>query len=218
MVGRPIRAAILDFDGTLADTKGLILAIMHATFQELGLPDAPDAQCAATIGLPLAEGFRRLVASHDDGLAERCAATYRRLFTEKNRPGLVKPFPHVAETLRSLHAKGTLLTVASSRHHESLAAYLKEFGLDGLFALVLGVNDVARAKPDPLPVLHTLHALGLREGEAIVVGDTPFDILMGRRAHCPTAAVTYGNATREELVAAGADYVLDGFGELERLV
>lgn len=213
-----IRAAILDFDGTLADTKGLILSIMHASFGELGLPDPTDEECAATIGLPLAEGFRRLVATHDDGLAERCAATYRRLFTERNRPGLIRPFPHVAETLRTLHARGILLTVASSRHHESLAAYLEEFGLAGLFALVLGVNDVERAKPDPQPVLQTLQALGLREGEAIVVGDTPFDVLMGSRAHCPTAAVTYGNATRPELQAAGADHIIDDFAELARLV
>lgn len=213
-----IRAAILDFDGTLADTKQLILTIMHATFSEQGLPDPGDAPCAATIGLPLVEGFKRLVAGHDDALAERCAATYRRLFTELNRPGLVRPFPHVAETLRRLHDKGVLLTVASSRHHESLAAYLEEFGLADLFALILGVNDVARAKPDPQPVVQTLAALGLREGEALVVGDTPFDILMGRRALCPTVGVTYGNATRQELQEAGADHIIDDFAELAGLI
>lgn len=216
--GSAIRAAILDFDGTLADTKGLILNIMQASFAELGLPHPGDVACAATIGLPLVEGFRRLAPSPDGDVAERLAATYRRLFTERNRPGLVKPFPHVAETLRRLHSRGVLLTVASSRHHESLAAYLEEFGLAQLFSLVLGVNDVEQAKPDPQPVLQTLRVLGLGEGEAVVVGDTPFDVLMGLRAHCPTVAVTYGNASRDELLRAGANYIIDDFAQLEGVV
>lgn len=216
--GRPVpRAAILDFDGTLADTKGLILGIMHASLAERRLPDPGDDVCASTIGLPLVEGFKRLVPENDAALAEECAAIYRRLFTERNRPGLINPFPHVVETLRALHARGIILSVASSRHHESLANYIREFGLDGVFSLVLGVDDVGRAKPDPQPVCLTLRSLGLRPSEAVVVGDTSFDILMGRRAGCLTVGVTYGNGSREELQEAGADILLDDFAGLADL-
>lgn len=213
-----VKAVVLDFDGTLADTRHIILTTMHASLLEMHLPDQSDEACAATIGLPLDEGMRRLVPGGDQALGLQCAETYRRLFTLNNRPGMVKPFAHVADTLRLLHSRGLILTVASSRHHESLAAYLDEFGLTPLFSLILGVNDVAKGKPDPEPVLHTLRAINLHEGEAVVVGDTAFDILMGARAHCPTVGVTYGNAPRKELEEAGADHIIDDFSQLASLI
>ena len=79
---------------------------------------------------------------------------------------------------------------------------------------VLGADGVTNAKPHPEPVLKTLSALGFSPEEAIVVGDMPVDILMGKGAGTRTCGVTYGNSCREDLSAAGADMIIDNFSEL----
>ena len=77
--------------------------------------------------------------------------------------------------------------------------------------------DVTKHKPDPEPVLQTLRMMHMDASLTLVVGDMPVDILMGSRAGCKTCAVTYGNATREELEEAGADYIIHNMAELLQL-
>lgn len=86
--------------------------------------------------------------------------------------------------------------------------------LDTCITYVLSANDTAQAKPYPEPVLKTLAHFGIRTEDALVVGDTVYDILMGTRAGVKTCGVTYGNGTRKQLLEAGADYIIDSFEEL----
>ena len=67
-------------------------------------------------------------------------------------------------------------------------------------------------------MLLTLETLGFKPSQALVVGDMPVDILMGLRAGCLSCGVTYGNSSRAELEAAGADFIIDDFGELTELL
>ena len=83
---------------------------------------------------------------------------------------------------------------------------------------VLGADTVTHAKPHPEPVLKTLADLGYSADEALVVGDMPVDIQMGRGAGAHTCAVTYGNASREDLVATGPDFIIDEFSELPAIL
>ena len=212
-----MKLIILDFDGTLADTRDLIVLTMQQTMQELGLEPRTDEQCASRIGLPLKEAFTTLIPMTDE-MGTRCAETYRRIFNENNAVYTVPAFPHVLETLQSLSEKGYVLTIASSRSHRSLVEFIENMNLQGVLAYVLGADDVTQAKPHPEPVLRTLEKFACPADEAFVVGDTAYDIEMGRRAGVRTCGVTYGNGTREELTRAGADYVMDDFGELLDIV
>lgn len=99
------KIVILDFDGTIADTKPVILNTFHRTFDAMHLPQHSDEEIAATIGLPLVEAFPVLEPMDKEKAAE-CTATYREIFEDVNREIGVPMFPHVAETLRLLHAKG----------------------------------------------------------------------------------------------------------------
>lgn len=207
---------IFDFDGTLGDSKGLIVGTMMDTFDALGLTRPTADDCVATIGLPLAQCFEQ-AAGVDKAMGERCAATYREIFARNNVPGAVKPFDGVLETLRTLHGQGKTMAVASSRGHESLDILLRDFGITGLFRCVIGADDVARHKPDPEPVDKILAALGFASEETLVVGDAPFDILMGRNAGAKTCAVTYGNGKPDEMRAAEPDFVIDSFAQVLQL-
>lgn len=207
------RLVILDFDGTLGDTNHIIVTTMQATLQELGLPMQTAEACSSTIGLPLGQGFATLLPM-DEKMQQQCVDVYRRIFTANSRLHPVPVFPHVMDTLRRLHGDGITLTLASSRGHESLADFVRKMNLEEYFSLILGAEDVERAKPDPEPVLKTMRELSFRPEDTLVVGDMTFDILMGRRAGAHTCGVTYGNGTREDLLKAGADRVVDDFADI----
>ena len=206
---------ILDFDGTLADTAGVIIRTMQATIQELGLPSRTDSQCAAMIGLRLAEIPAALYPDHEiDG--DLYAATYRRLFHIFNTDGAVELYPNVLETLKELKGRGLTLTIASSRSNASLTDYMKSLDLTDTITYILGAEDVKEGKPAPEPVIRTLKEFGFSPEEAIVVGDTVFDIKMGQNAGTRTCGVTYGNGSRESL--SEADWLIDDFSKLIELV
>ena len=204
---------ILDFDGTLADTQPIIIASIQATLKELHLPERTDAECRSIIGLPLAECFTTLCGVDDD-LAERCADVYRRVFDELNTDGTVRLFPHVLETIKALHDRGLQLAICSSRGRPTLEGFVKTFHLEHYVSMVVSANDVEHHKPHPEPVQKILGALGVAPGEAVVVGDASYDILMGRAAGCRTVGVTYGNQSAADLRAAGADHLIDDFADL----
>ncbi len=208
---------ILDFDGTIADTRRIIVTTMQATLTEVGLSPRTDDECAAVIGLPLHECFTHLMPM-DEETATRCEETYRRIFFEKMTRETVPVFPHVLDTLRQLQAEGVVLTIASSRSRGSLQHFVENMQLTDVISLLLGADDVTHAKPHPEPVMLTLQHFGLSSEEALVVGDTSFDIGMGRNAGCITCGVTYGNHSREQLQLAGADFIIDDFSDLHKIV
>lgn len=205
---------ILDFDGTLCDTRKTIVKTLQMTMAKLCLPIADESSCAATIGIPLVGSFKTLFPSLTQEQAQECADTYRKIFEENKKILTPSVFPNVTETLKELRRRGQTLSIASSRSNSSLVDFVRTFCFDKEISLVLGADDVTRAKPDPEPVLVALKRLGFRPQDTLVVGDMPFDILMGRGAGAKTCGVTYGNASKEELVDAGADYLIDDFAEL----
>lgn len=206
-----MKTIILDFDGTMGDTRSLIVTTMQQTIAALGLPARSDDQCASMIGLPLRETFTKLIPMSEE-MGDLCDATYTRIFLKNNVAGAVPIFPHVVETLAELHARGCTLAVASSRRRQSLLDYLREMDIERYVSCVVSASDVERAKPAPDMVLKILDQEGGGASDALVVGDTRFDIEMGRNAGTKTCGVTYGNGSVEELLMA--DYVIDDFARL----
>lgn len=210
-----IKIAILDFDGTLGDTTALIVKTTQAAIAEMGLPARTDQQCASMIGLRLVE-IPPVLFPECEVDRDLYAATYRRLFNEFNTDGAVQLYPNVMETLKELKSRGIILTIASSRSNASLEAYIKNLGLSSTITYILGANDVKEGKPNPEAVLKTLEAHNIPAEEAIVVGDTIFDIEMGRNAGTKTCGVTYGNGSRESM--SKADWLIDDFSMLLKLM
>lgn len=207
---------VLDFDGTIGNSKNLIVGTMTDTLRTLGLPVPAEPRLTATIGLPLEQCFA-VGCGMDAALADKCAETYRKLFKINNKPGAVPPFPGALQALRRLHKEGMTLAMASSRSHASLKAFAQEYGVASLMARLVGADDVSHAKPDAEPVNQICQATGFTQEHTLVVGDTSFDILMGKNAGAHTCGVTYGNGSREQLEQAGAEWIADSFAEVEAL-
>lgn len=212
-----IRLIILDFDGTLADTRELIVRTNQEVQRRMHVPVLEEARIVATIGVPLKEGIQTMYPQVRDEDLPEWVTMYREVFNVMKRQIVPSLFPHVAETMAALHAQGCRFSVASSRGTESLMDFLREMGIAPYISYVLGADDVKRAKPHPEPVLKTLADLSIAPSEALVVGDMPVDIQMGLGAGAWTCGVTYGNSNRAALLEAGAHYVIDSFEELLQL-
>ena len=202
-----IRLIIFDFDGTLGDSQKLITDTMLATIERLNLPMRSREECARTIGLPLKECFSSIIPMTDEQ-AEECAKVYSEIFNVKNVPGVVKAFPGVVETLERLSSQGILMSIASSRSHRTLAKLMDELDLSKYITYLIAADDVVEKKPAAESVLKTLRHFNIEAHETLVVGDTEFDILMGRNAGTHTCGVTYGNGSKESLEAAKAEWIV----------
>lgn len=210
-----MKTIIFDFDGTIGDTRSLIVKTMQQTIQQLGLPTRTDDQCAAMIGLPLRQTFTDLIEM-DDETADKCFDTYNELFNQNNKPGSVRVYPGVKETIEELYLMGLCIAIASSRGRDSLEKYVKEMGIDRYISYIVSANDVAKAKPNPDMVYKICNHTQGRGDEVLVVGDTHYDIEMGRNAGVKTCAVTYGIGKKEEL--KNADYVVDNINKILEIV
>ena len=202
-----IRLVIFDFDGTLGDSQKLITDTMLATIERLNLPMKSREECARTIGLPLKECFSSIIPMTDEQ-AEECAEVYSEIFNVKNVPGVVKAFPGVVETLERLSSQGILMSIASSRSHRTLAKLVDELDLSKYITYLIAADDVVEKKPAAESVLKTLRHFNIEAHETLVVGDTEFDILMGRNAGTHTCGVTYGNGSKESLEGAKAEWTV----------
>ena len=209
-----IKLIIFDFDGTLGDTRRNIVTTMQMAISEMQLPSRTEAECASTIGLPLAGCFKTLFPDIQEEFIPRCAETYRRIFNENLQKITPEAFPSVVKTLKALKEQGFVLTIASSRSRNSLTELTRDMGIADYISYLIGADDVKEAKPRPEPVLKTLAAMQFDASETLVVGDMAVDILMGANAGTKTCGVTWGNGSREELTEAGANVIIDSMEEL----
>ena len=200
----------------LFDTSEGIVRCTQATLREMGIAASTPARIRPTIGLPLGQCFELGTDTPPERIEEACL-TYRRLFNEIAIP-CTTLYDGVAETLATLHEAGYRLAVCTSRSQASLEELLRVHGLGSFFSAYTSNDDVLHggARPKPTPDLATLllTRLGARAEESLVVGDTVFDLEMGRRAGCRTCGVTYGNQDRTQLLAAAPDALIDRFPDL----
>ena len=207
-----IKNYIFDFDGTVADTIRGIVATMQETFRlhDREIPTVDEIK--GVIGLPLDGCMRGLGVADKSDVTELCA-TYRRIFPDVAM-SQIELFPEVKDTLIELHKQGKRLAIATSRNKVSLTEIMKRHGVYDYFELLVSASDGYEPKPSPAMVMGILERMDIAENETMVIGDTTFDLEMGNKAHCWTCAVTYGNHTRERLLTAQPNFIVDSFSEI----
>lgn len=211
IIKHKMKYIIFDFDGTIGDSQALIVKTLQDTMRKRNLEVKSEEECAATIGLRLDEAFVSLFdMSAEEGMA--CAETYRVIFMENKEHLVVQPFPHVLETIHTLHRQGYVLAIASSRGSDSLLDYVKQMGIEDCISSIVAGDQVEHVKPAPDMVFKALEEMNGSVEETLVVGDMTYDVDMAHNAGAKACAVTYGNATREEL--KNAEYIIDDFAEL----
>ncbi|MEK0085553.1 HAD-IA family hydrolase [Benzoatithermus flavus] len=214
-----MRLIVFDCDGTLVDSQATIVACAQAAFRAEGLIPPPAEAVRRIVGLSLLEAMTALLAEPDPILGARLAEHYRAAFLEhRARPDFHEPlFPGARELLEALLERDLLLGIATGKAMRGLRAVLERHGLERCF-VTLQTADLHPSKPHPAMLEAAMAETGSSPHETMLVGDTSFDILMARAAAAVPVGVSWGNHPAEELVAAGATYVLDRFDELHALL
>ncbi len=202
------RLAVFDFDGTIVDTSGPIVAAARAALRAAGHDDPEPKAVRNLVGLPLDVVLNSLAGGNrtDSEVADLCA-NYRSRFNDFV-PGATRIFDGVSATIRKLSDDGIHLAVATSRSMGSLEAILEDHGLRRYFPMLITDGCVRNGKPHP-EMLRTLMArFEVEPGETVMIGDTVYDLRMGHAAGTDTCAVTYGFHPADELRAEEPTHVV----------
>ena len=209
------RLAVFDVDGTLIDSQHNIVAAMTAAYGANGLAaPRPDA-VRRIIGLSLVEAVAQLLPEEDGTRHLAIAHAYKdAFFALRSRPDHSEPlFPGAIEALAALEQAGWQLGIATGKTKRGLDAVFERHGFHNRFVTVQ-TADGNPGKPHPGMLLRALDETGLAAAAAVMIGDTVFDMSMGKSAKVHTVGVSWGYHPPEELRAAGADALVDDYSQL----
>ncbi|WP_071673056.1 HAD-IA family hydrolase [Nioella nitratireducens] len=213
----PLRLVIFDVDGTLIDSQAHILAAMAAAFEGEGMLPPTREETLAIVGLSLPIGVARLAPEADDLLQGRLVEGYKDAFARlrvENGAGLSPLYPGARAALDWLAGQDeVLLGIATGKSRRGMNHLIEMHGLSRLFQTVQ-VADDHPSKPHPSMIEACLRETGVDAEHAVILGDTVFDMEMGRSAGIPTLGVTWGYHPAEHLAEAGARVVLSDFADL----
>ncbi|MCL2889205.1 MAG: HAD-IA family hydrolase [Eggerthellaceae bacterium] len=195
------KAVLFDLDGTLIDTKDLILSSFRKASQAILGKEIPDEEVLPLIGIPLLEQAYILAPEH----AEELIDSYRQFNIELHEE-LIRSFDGITELLEALLAKERRLAVVTSKRNIPAMEGLESFNLQGYFEFVSGMEESHKHKPNPEPLLVAAKRMGEDIADCIYVGDSIYDMLAARAAGAVAVAVLWGVSSREELLKAGAQF------------
>ncbi len=181
---------IFDWDGTLMDSQARIVDCLKSASNDLQLTSLPETRLKNIIGLGLREAISTLYPQLNDEQITHFSDRYRYHFlTANDTPSSL--FANVNKMLNQLIDKGFMLAIATGKARRGLDPVLIETGLKSLFH-GSRCADETRSKPHPQMLEELLDEFGLMVNEAIMVGDTEYDMLMANSIGMDTLAVSYG--------------------------
>ena len=203
---------IFDWDGTVMDSTGRIIACMHQAGADLCLPVLEDDAVREIIGLGLPEALRTLYPGIGDRDLERMRERYAVHFVAAEASPS-RLYPGARETLATLRAAGLRLAVATGKSRKGLDRVWASSGLGDSFD-ASRCADETPSKPHPAMVTELLTELGVAPERALVVGDTSFDLQMARDDGVDRVAVSYGAHPVDRLMNFHPLAVIDALPQL----
>jgi len=188
-----LRLVIFDVDGTLVDSLAHIKWAMSVAFDACDLPQPSEAAVRGIIGLSLPVAMDRLSPGLSDADLQALVSAYGDSFRERadERPE-ASFFPGALDAVKALGAQDeTLLAIATGKSRRGMDRILNAHGLGPAFQSVQ-VADDHPSKPHPSMIETCLRETGVEADRAVIVGDTTFDLEMGRAAGVATIGVDWG--------------------------
>jgi phosphoglycolate phosphatase len=225
-----LQAAIVDLDGTMIDTLGDFEVALNRALADLDLPPVTRALVERTVGkgsehlirsvlahqlaLPEVTQQVRLCASGGvENLYEAAWLRYQHHYLAINGE-FADVYPGVIDGLRQLRDAGLQLACLTNKPLSFAKPLLQAKGLNHFFTHVYGGDSFERKKPDPLPLLKTCEALGVKPAQALMVGDSSNDAQAARAAGCPVVLVRYGYNHGEPVDGVDADAHVDSLVDI----
>lgn len=208
-----ITTVLFDLDGTLINTNDLIIASFTETLNHYYPERYKREDILQFIGPPLYDSFYSIDKERVDEMIVR----YRE-HNLKHHDLLVKEYEGVYETVEALHKAGYKLGIVTTKIRDVVLRGLKVGRLDRFFDVIVALDDVKKAKPDPEPIVKALEKLDSSPEETIMVGDNHHDVLAGKNAGTKTAGVAWTIKGRKHLEEYKPDYMLENMKDLLKIL
>lgn len=189
-----LNTVIFDFDGTIADTNSLIINSWQHTYMERTGKPGNEEDIIRSFGEPLAITMKKVFPQFDVNESIEIYRSYQVGQFEKQ----IRPFPGMVETVRNLKTGGYKVAVVTSRLRNTTLHGLNCFGIANDFDVIVSCEDTDKHKPNPEPVLMALDRLSAKPEEAVMVGDSMFDICCAHNAGVQAALVGWALAVTEQ--------------------
>lgn len=214
------KLVIFDIDGTLVDSQADILAAMRMAFESVSQQPPDRGEILGIVGLSLPQALARLAPDLDAATRMGMVASYKDAYmtlrAEQGVDASSPLYPGVRDVLDMLAARDDmLLGVATGKSRRGLDKLLEGHGLEGVF-VTRQVSDDHPSKPHPSMLETALSDCGLDGTDAVMVGDTEFDMEMARAARIAGIGVSWGYHGRDRLTAAA--HVIDRIEDLPPLL
>lgn len=204
---------VWDWDGTIADSTGMISQALIQAAAETGLPALDETRARSIIGLGLRESIQTLFGDIPHEQAQRLSVNYNRLYYA-NEPQVVL-FDGIYDTIATLAKLGCKQAVATGKGRRGLNLALAHVGLGQFFAASKTVDECF-SKPHPQMLDSLMDELVATPARTLMIGDSQYDIQMGKHAGVTTAAVTYGSQTASQLSEFAPDHLFNSVAELQQ--
>lgn len=209
-----------DFDGTLADSSQCAVKATQKAFASMNLIPPSEANIIDRMGIPIEISFFDLGAKHVSQNTFNTLLTSFRQYYKELADYELYAFPGAVELLKILKndlAKHLQIALVTSKKTDVAIRNAQSLGLSAYLDVVIGSDKVTQYKPDPEGIfvaLQHFHADRLRPLNALMVGDSIFDIQMGQKAKIETCGVTWGAHSADKLQSAKPNYLVHNFKEL----
>ncbi|HUV31562.1 MAG TPA: HAD family hydrolase [Acidobacteriota bacterium] len=208
-----IRNLIFDLDGTLVDSSDGVVEAVNYSLRCAGAPERPPDVIKAYIGYPLEEMYRDFTDLPVGELRE-----HFRIKAARTVVPSATALQGADSVLRTLHAAGYRMAVATTKIRQHVDGILAKLGWDALVSVSVSGNEVKRVKPDPEPFRLALQGLAGTPEDTLAVGDTINDVLAARAVPMQVVAVSSPYGGREKLKASKPDFFIESIAELPALL
>ena len=195
-----ITTVLFDFDGTLVNTNDLIIASWQYTYKHYLGHEVSLEHIVASFGEVLPLTMAREFPDVDIDEACKVYRDYQLHVAEE----MIKTFEGIPDLLKELNARGYRVAIVTSRTRESALRYLDMLEISGYFEDLVTCDDTNKHKPDPEPILVCLRKLGVSADEAVMVGDSPFDMKCANNAGVKSVLVDWRITDSEKAVISDA--------------
>ena len=203
---------IFDWDGTLMDSSARIVRCMQLAAEVVGLPPADDSVVRNMIGLSLEITVKRLYPELDAVRLQQMVDEFRR-WSLSNDLKVSPLFNGVEAILLQLSEQGYQLAVATGKSRRGLDKDMRDAGVESLFPITRTADETF-SKPHPLMLEEILTDYDLSVKDALMIGDTEYDLQMAANAGMDALAVSYGVHSIERLLKHKPQGLLDRFAQL----
>ncbi len=207
-----IEAILFDIDGTLLDTTELIFRCYEHTINTHNLSLKTRKEITIIFGKPLEACYRHLFPDENSEVLRETHIS----FQEKNLH-ISKPFINVKQALCNLKIRGYEIAAVTTRSKRTSIKSLELADIMKYFKTVVSREDIINPKPYPDALFKALAFLKVSPTQAVMVGDTPVDIMSGKNAKIKTIGVTYG-PLGDAVISADPDAIVSNISEINSLI